>query len=211
MTHSLHRRGTYEELKDEYLLLVTIAAGVNNSPDAKDKLRSVLDEMWKVGPINTGSNETGTILSGVSIDEIKRGFTKVPRIRCCFDSKEKMRAMLKRLIEMDLGISTTISGPRADIEEMCREFGIKPHSANLSLQIWGKKDRLPEEEVLKFVTMCGHGMISKTLVIDTIEKVKAGRMTPEQAAIKIGSPCVCGFFNPTRAIKELQKYVPDNQ
>lgn len=210
MTHSLHRRGTYEELKDEYLLLVTIANGVNNSPDAKDKLRRVLDEMWDVGPVNTGSNETGTILSGVSVDEIKQGFTKVPRIRCCFDSKEKIREMLKRMIAMDLGVSTTISGPRKDIEELCQEFGIHPHSANLSLQVWGTTERLPEEDVMKFITMCGHGLISRALVEDTIQKVKAGRMTPEQGAVRIGTPCVCGFFNPTRAVKLLQKYVPQD-
>ncbi len=208
MTHSLHRRGTYEELKDEYLLLVTIANGVNNSPDAKDKLRRVLDEMWDVGPVNTGSNETGTILSGVSIDEIKQGFTKVPRIRCCFDSKEKIREMLRRLIDMDLGVSVTISGSRKDVEELCQEFGIKPHSVNLSLQVWGRTEKLPEEDVLKFITMCGHGLISRTLVEDTINRVKAGKMTPEQGAVRIGTPCVCGFFNPTRAIALLQKYVP---
>ena len=51
-------------------------------------------------------------------------------------------------------------------------------------------------------------MISKALVVDTIEKVKVGKLTPEQGAIRMGSPCVCGLFNPTRAIAALQKYVP---
>lgn len=210
MTHSLHRRGSYESLKNDYLLLVTAAAGINNE-GSKEKLRKVLDMMWEVGPINTGSNETGTILSGVSIDEIKAGFTKVPRIRCCFDSADKMRKILKALLAEDMGISVTISGPRLDLERMCAEMGIRPHSCNLSLDIWGKKELLPEEEVLEFVTMCGHGMISKTLVIDTIEKVKAGKMTPEQGAVRMGTPCVCGFFNPTRAEQALRKYVPGNR
>jgi len=207
MSHSLHRRGNPETLKHDYILLVTAASGINNE-GSKEKLRQVLDVVWEIGPINTGSNETGTILSGVSLEEIKANFTQVPRVRCCFHGADKMRAVIKRLLELDLGISVTISGPREDIEEMCREFGIKPHSVNFSLDIWGKKEKLPSEEIMEFVTMCGHGLISKSLVVDAIERVKKGALTPEQAAVVIGSPCVCGLFNPARAVSALQKYLP---
>ena len=204
MSHSLHRRGSMESLRHDYLLLVTAASGIN-SANSKEKLRRVLDLVWEIGPINTGSNEVGTILSGVSVEEIKAGFTEVPRVRCVFDSEEKMREIIGRLIEMDLGISVTVSGPRAE------DFGIKPHSANFSLDIWGRREKLPPEEILEFITMCGHGMISKALVVDTIERVKAGKMTPEEGAVRMGSPCVCGFFNPTRAIMALEKYVPKEE
>ena len=207
MSHSMHRRGDPESLKHDYILLVTAASGIN-SEGSKDKLRKVLDLVWEIGPINTGSNEVGTILSGVSIEEIKAGFTAVPRVRCCFDDEKKVRAIVGRLLEMDLGISVAISGPRLAIEQMCKDYGITPHSTNFSLDIWGKKEELPSEEILQFITMCGHGMISKALVVDTIEKVKVGKLTPEQGAIRMGSPCVCGLFNPTRAIAALQKYVP---
>ena len=210
MSHSLHRRGSMESLRHDYLLLVTAASGIN-SANSKEKLRRVLDLVWEIGPINTGSNEVGTILSGVSVEEIKAGFTEVPRVRCVFDSEEKMREIIGRLIEMDLGISVTVSGPRAEVEKMCRDFGIKPHSANFSLDIWGWREKLPPEEILEFITMCGHGMISKALVVDTIERVKAGKMTPEEGAVRMGSPCVCGFFNPTRAIMALEKYVPKEE
>ena len=210
MSHSLHRRGSMESLRHDYLLLVTAASGIN-SANSKEKLRRVLDLVWEIGPINTGSNEVGTILSGVSVEEIKAGFTEVPRVRCVFDSEEKMREIIGRLIEMDLGISVTVSGPRAEVEKMCRDFGIKPHAANFSLDIWGRREKLPPEEILEFITMCGHGMISKALVVDTIERVKAGKMTPEEGAVRMGSPCVCGFFNPTRAIMALEKYVPKEE
>lgn len=133
------------------------ASGIN-SEGSKDKLRRVLDLVWEVGPINTGSNEVGTILSGVSVEEIKAGFTSVPRVRCCFDSADKIREILRRLLELDLGISVVVSGPRLETEAICREFGIQPHSANFSLDIWGKQGQLPPEEVLEFITMCGHGM-----------------------------------------------------
>ena len=76
---------------------------------------------------------------------------------------------------------------------MSKELGIKPHSINLSLDIWGKKEELPSEEILEFVTMCGHGLISQHLVKKVIEDVKSGKKTPRDAAVLIGQPCVCGI------------------
>ena len=210
MSHSLHRRGSLESLKNDFILLVTAASGINNE-DAREKMLKVIDLMWEVGPANTGSNETGTILSGVSLDEIKAGFTKVPRVRCCFDDREKVATIIRRLVEMDLGLSVTISGLRDDIVAMCREINVQPHSVNFSLDIWGKTEELPEEEILEFITMCGHGLISRELVVDTIKKVRQNKLTPEQGAVRIGSPCVCGLFNPSRAIQALQKYVTQDK
>jgi hypothetical protein len=207
MTHTLHRRGSEESLKNDYVLLVTAASGINHW-DSKDKLRKVLQVVWEIGPANIGSQHLGTILQGYSLEEIMNSLNEVPRVRCAFSSKEKMYEVIKRLKEMDLGMSVTVQGPTADILEMTREMGIKPHSVNFSLDIWGKQDELPSEEVLEFVTMCGHGLISQHLVKKTIEEVKSGKKTPEQAAVLIGRPCVCGIYNPDRAVELLRKYVP---
>jgi|SRR5680860_246544 len=206
MTHSLHRRGTTDSLKNDYVLLVTAASGINHI-GSKDKLRQVLELVWEIGPTNIGSNETGTILSGVDLEEIRSNLKEVPRVRCNFANKGKAREAIKKLQELDLGMSVTMSGPTEDILEMCNEFNIKPHSINFSLDIWGKKGKLPAEEVLEFLTMCGHGLVSRYLVEETIEKVKQGKMTPQKAAIKIGHPCVCGIYNPERAEKLFEKYV----
>jgi len=207
MTHTLHRRGTDDSLKNDYVLLVTAASGINHV-GSLDKLRKVLEVIWEVGPANVGSQHLGTVLQGYSLDEIKAALNEVPRIRCAFSSKDKMRSIIHRLQEMDLGISVTVEGPTEDIIEMSREMGIKPHSANLSLDIWGRKGDLPPEDVLEFVTMCGHGLISQHLVKKIIDDVKTGRKTPEKAAVQIGIPCVCGIYNPDRAMQLLQKYVP---
>jgi len=207
MTHTLHRRGTDESLKNDYVLLVTAASGINHV-GSLDKLRKVLEVIWEVGPANVGSQHLGTILQGYSLEEIKAALNEVPRIRCSFSSKEKVHEIIRRLMELDLGMSVTLEGPTTDIIEMSNEMGIKPHSVNLSLDIWGKKEALPSEEILEFVTMCGHGLISQYLVKEVTEDVKSGKKTPEKAAVEIGIPCVCGIYNPDRAVELLQKYVP---
>ncbi|MDR3591139.1 MAG: hypothetical protein P4N41_15910 [Negativicutes bacterium] len=207
MTHTLHRRGTDESLKNDYVLLVTAASGINHE-GSREKLLKVLEVVWEVGPANVGSQHLGTILQGYSLEEIKAALNEVPRVRCSFSSKEKIREIIRRLKELDLGMSVTVEGPTEDLITMSEELGIKPHSVNLSLDIWGKKGELPAEEVLEFVTMCGHGLISQHLVKKVIEEVKAGRKSPEKAAVQIGIPCVCGIYNPDRAVELLQKYVP---
>jgi len=207
MTHSLHRRGTDESLKNDYVVLVTAASGINHV-GSKEGMYKVLDAVFEIGPDNIGSNETGTILSGVTLDEIRAGFTNVPRVRCNYASREKVFAAIKKIKALDTGMSVTISGPTGEILDMCKELGIKPHSVNFSLDIWGKKEKLPSEEVLELLTMCGHGLISRYLVEEIIEKVKKGKMSPQKAAENIGHPCVCGIYNPVRAKELLSKMAP---
>lgn len=207
MTHSLHRRGTPESLKDDYVLLVTAAADVNHY-GSKEKLRKILEVVYEVGPANIGSYDTGTVLAGIKIEEIKAALAEVPRVRCCFSSRAKMLEAIKKIHELDLGMSVTVQGPTEEVEAMAHECGLKLHSVNLSLDIWGKKEALPPEDVLEFVTMCGHGLISQHLVKKLIEEVKAGKKTPKQAAVLTGQPCVCGIYNPDRAEKLFEKYVP---
>lgn len=206
MTHSLHRRGCVESLKDDFVILVTPAVGINHQ-DAGPKLWKILDIITEVGPANIGSYETGTIYTGVTIDDIKANMPETPRVRCTFSSKEKMLEVLRRVKEADLGLSITVSGLNDDVLDMAKELGIKPHSINYSLGIFGRTDLLPAEEVLEYITMCGHGMISRNLVIKLIEDVRRGRKTVKEAAIQMAQPCVCGIFNPDRAEKLLRKYV----
>ena len=65
-------------------------------------------------------------------------------------------------------------------------------------------EKLPAPEILEFTTMCGHGIISRYLVEDIIERVKAGKMSAKNGAIEIGKQCCCGIYNPDRGEKLLQ-------
>jgi hypothetical protein len=208
MTHSLHRRGSACSLKDDFVILVTPAVNVNHVGSGP-KLWKVLDIITEVGPNNIGSYETGTIYTGATIEEIRENMPETPRVRCCFDSKEKMLEVVRRIKEEDLGLSVVLSGLNEDILDMCQELDIKPHSVNYSLGVHGATELLPPEEVLELITMCGHGMISKDLVAKAIEEVKKGKKSPYDAAVMVGQPCVCGIFNVSRAEKLLSKYIQD--
>lgn len=207
MTHSLHRRGSEESLQNDYIILVTSAYGYNHQ-GAREKLLKVLDVIFEAEPDNLGSNETGTIYSGVTIEEIKENLTDVPRVRCCFASKEKMFQVIKKIHEMDLGLSVVISGLIDNIVEMAKEIDVKPHTVNLSLEVWGNVDSLPPKDILEVVTMCGHGLVASGLVEKYIEDVSRGKISPRKAAEKVAHPCVCGFYNPDRAEKVFEKYAP---
>ena len=53
MTHSLHRRGDYKSLRDDFVVLGCPATGVNKAGSAP-KTRKFLSVCYKHGPINLG-------------------------------------------------------------------------------------------------------------------------------------------------------------
>lgn len=210
MSHSLHRRGSACSLKDDFVILVTPAVGINHEGSGS-KLWQVLDIVTEVGPNNIGSYETGTIYSGVTIEEIRNSMPETPRVRCCFDSKDKMFEVLRQIKALDLGLSITVSGLNEEILDMCGQLDIHPHSVNYSVGIHGATEKLPPQELLEIITMCGHGMISRDLVAKAVKEVQSGRKTPHEAAVMVAQPCVCGIFNVTRAEKLLKKYLPKKE
>ena len=78
---------------------------------------------------------------------------------------------------------------------------MKHHTANFSLGVWGKKEKLPSDDILQVTTMCGHALIAPNLVKAMVSEIKAGRKTPEEAAKVLMPQCACGVFNPARAAK----------
>lgn len=195
-----------DNLKNDFVVLVTPAVGVNHE-DSKEKLIAILDKIFELGPNNIGSYETGTIYSGATIEEIKKQLSETPRVRCCFDDKHKVRAFVRFVKDMGFGLSVTISGLIDDVKGIAAEERIVPHSINLSLNMHGRTESLPEQAVLEFVTMCGHGMISRHLVEHLINRVKKGKLRARKAAEIMAKPCVCGIFNTTRAEALIKKFM----
>jgi len=201
MTHTLHRRGTIENLSEDYVVLMQHAVGVNDTdyiPQEQEFLRIAL----RHNPVNIGCETKGNMYS-YPPEEVVAGMLEGGDAHAVFDNPQALTAFLKDLKEADLGISAVVSGIFEDIDKCLEEAGLKHHTANFSLGIWGKTEKLPSDDILEITTMCGHGLISTNLVKAMAEEIRAGRKTAEEAAKALTQNCACGVFNPIRAAKLL--------
>ncbi len=206
MTHTLHRQGTYEELKEDFVVLVMSAKGFND-PGAAPKLGEALKIISKYGPVNIGDMTQGSMYrAGFRIKPVERllkGGHDRSIYHGVFTDLEAVKKVVDELKAADLGMSVVISGLYDEVKNI-----IRPHTVNLFLGIWGKTELLPKhEEVLKICTMCGHQFVSRNLVMKLAQDVKRGRISPEEAAEVMASCCSCGIFNPVRAVKLVKQLV----
>jgi hypothetical protein len=202
MTNTLHRRGTPEALREDFVVFATPSRSM--SPELPAKMRRFTEIVLKHKPVNAGKIEDMAMrrIDPRRIDEEMRDQIA---ITATFDNVKAVASVVAELKEADLGIPINISGLLEEVSECCRGAGLKRHSAEQSLGVFGKTDRLPPREVVEIDTMCGHGMVSFNLIKKIIEEVKLERMTPEQGAYHLAKPCECGAFNPTRARHMLEK------
>ena len=206
MTHSLHRRGDLESLKDDFVVLGCPATGVNK-PGSAPKTRKFLSICYKHGPINLGDMKTGNIYN-TTMDDILNNVTDGTIVQCTFDKRDKIVALLKELKERRPGISVIISGVTDIVQQCMNEAGLGHiHSLEYSLGTWGETEKLPDYPVLKMVTMCGHGMIPSDLVGKMVRDVKRGRRTVEDCCLEVAQCCTCGNYNVTRGKKLFKELV----
>ncbi len=202
MTHSLHRCGTIESLKGDYVLLARVAG----RPPVAPELARIAEIIFEVGPTNTGSSRIKTNMAlGFDKEEFIRQIPGASVLLASFSSKEKIGQALKKLIEADLGISIVVSGLIDEVIPLAQELGLRPHTINLSMGIIGKTEKLPEQEILDLTTMCGHALIAANLVRKSIREVASGAKTPREASTTLAKPCVCGIFNLDRSDLLLAK------
>jgi hypothetical protein len=162
------------------------------------------------GAVNAGQIRVGSILRFSSIEHFKEEVEKAERIQSLytvFDDKERVEALLKDVVEADMGLSVVVSGLFDEVDGMCQQLGIKRHTAQCSLGVWGKVERLPPKEILDITTMCGHSMVSPSLVRRTAAEVKNDTISLEEAGQILARPCLCGIFNPRRAEELLERYI----
>jgi hypothetical protein len=179
------------------------AKGVNEV-GSNVKLQRFLEIMNQYGPVNLGDMRTGNRYITTSQKIIDKA-SDTSIVHGVFDNRESLIRALKALKEEDLGISVIVSGLLGDVQECCQEAGVKRHTCETSLGIWGKKERLPDEDILRFTTMCGHGQVPFNLVKKMIADIKEGRLSVGEAAEELAKPCQCGVFNPKRAEAMLEE------
>jgi len=203
MTNTLHRQGTAENLKGDYVLFATSAGGYNRE-GCTDKMKEFLRIAMRHQPINVravGGRPT-------TIAALEEALAKTPVLTTAtvtFDNLAALQAAVIDLVKADLGISINISGLLEEVSECCRGAGITRHSVEHSLGFRGRTERLPAYPVLEINTMCGHGLVSFNLIKKVADYVKLDRLTPEKGAEYLARPCVCAAFNTTRAAQLLRQ------
>jgi hypothetical protein len=207
MSHALHRHGTAEQLRNDYTFYARASRFVNRD-GCGSKLRKILGILLEEKKlVNFGSAQAGkSYEAGLRPEEYSATLDKAYGVAGCFSDKEAVRSVLKKLKDADTGISIVISGLIDEIVKIAHEIGLKPHTAFLSLGVYGKRALLPGDEVLQVTTMCGHGMVGSKLTKVVIERVKAGKMTPEKGAHLLAQPCPCGIFNTDRCRTILEEW-----
>ncbi|MCS7239887.1 MAG: hypothetical protein NZ651_01350 [Candidatus Bipolaricaulota bacterium] len=199
MTHSLHRFGQYQEM--DFVWQVYHAKGINDK-NIPEKLRTVMEVVKELGSENWGDVKTGPIVC-TSEETIRSRLTVQSRLRGVFTRREQVVRFLRRLKELDLGLSVIIAGELSQVLSACQEAGLTPHTVNYSIGVFGRTDLLPDEEVLGVTSMCGHHMVAAALVERLRERVRRGAVSAEEAGRRLACLCPCGIFNPVRASKLL--------
>ena len=210
MSHSAHRCGTVRNLQNDYTMYARTSRYVNRE-GCGPKLRKILEIFLSENPMNFGSSHSGrSFAAGLDPEEYARSLDTAYAVACCFSSASAIRNVLGKLKEADTGISIVVSGLIEEIKKIAGEVDLKPHTVLLSLGVHGRKELLPEEKVLEITTMCGHGLVATHLVEEVAEKVKEGKMTPEQGARLLAQPCPCGIFNLDRCVELLNEQLSEN-
>jgi hypothetical protein len=197
-------------LKDDYVILVMAASAYNKDASTPGKYKEYLRIMLRHNPVNLGGMGIGHLCDSTpdkiiaAIDEV---FPNLPMVHGVFSTREDLVEALRDIREADLGLSIIVSG-LVDATSCCaKEAGLKRHSINYSLGIWGDTEMLPDERIQQISSMCGHAMISFNLVKKAVEDIKEGRISAEEAACELAKPCVCGVFNPARAKRLLEEFL----
>jgi hypothetical protein len=219
MTNTLHRYGPASSFENDYIIFASPSNG-KNEIGCISKLKRFLEMALPFNPVNLGDPVHGgawrpsyhlTTISNWKRD-MKPDFRKVidginepASVVAIFDNREAAQNFLKAVRQADLGLSVNISTSIEGAKACCRYAGIIRHSVGYSLGFEGNTDKLPDDQVLKLSTMCGHGMISANLAKKMIDWVKENRRTPEEAVTYMSRFCSCGVFNPKRAVTVLKE------
>jgi len=197
MTHTLHRQGNIESLKEDYIVLVV---GMDIPFGAcRMRLRRKFPGIYET---------VKKTLLNLGMLNVLRTIKKIrPRRRCqgpVFNNKKELVAYLKELKEKRTGKSVVVSGLFEEVNECLKEINLTPHTVQFSLGIFGKKELLPRDEILEITTMCGHHTISPRLVEKLARDVRDGKISSKEAVRVMSRQCVCAVCNESRAQKLIE-------
>lgn len=209
MTHTLHRTGAEQSLSEDFVVLMMPSKDINHERSAP-KLRRFFELALEQGAVKIGDCRSGNEYYQGGVENVVSTVEDRAVIHAVFKDETTLVSMLKALKEEDLGLSVVVSGLFDRVGKCCREAGLKPHTINQSLGRWGRTEQLPPDPILEINTMCGHGMVTVSLIHKVVDDVRSGRVTPKEGAEELFKPCMCGIFNPHRAAKLLAALAAGN-
>lgn len=222
MTNTLHRFSEHyafepppepRTVDNDFIVFAMATRGVNDDNIA-EKCRTFARLALAHNPVNVGDATKGGVYrpdqaltplvhwrraDRPDAARVLEGIDGNTTIAAVFRTRSDMEGFVRDLKAADLGVSINISAPVDAAAACCKAAGVTRHSVEFSLGFQGRVERLPDRPVLEISTMCGHGMVSHTLVRKLLDWVKEGRRTPAQATRYLARFCTCGVFNPTRA------------
>lgn len=205
MTHTLHRSGSVESLSIDYPILMIAAQGIN-SKNSAPQFKKALEIILKHNPVNIGDMKTGNYFRK-GLKPVLNSTKENSIVHGVFTNRKDLEECLKELRDAQLGPSVVVSGLFSEVWDSLKKIGLKPHSLNIALGVWGKTSLLPEQSILDITTMCGHHCVSPLLVKKMISDVKRDKISIEEAARELAKPCVCGVFNTLRAERLLEDLI----
>ena len=203
MSHTLHRCGKHDDLKNDFVVFCMSAKTVN-AKGSGPKMRKFFEILKKYPAVNFGDVKTGSRFNS-DWQTIHDGYKDQSVAHYVFSDAEAVAKILKELKEADLGLSVIVSGVFEKVGELCRQAGLPMHTVEYSGGVMGRTERLPKGPVLSITTMCGHGLVSANLVKKMATQVKKGKKSLPEAAAELAKPCMCGVFNAQRAERLLME------
>jgi hypothetical protein len=202
MTNTLHRRGSEEDLRRDFVLFCLPTRSI--TPELPEKLRRFTEIALQHGPVSANRLE-GRSVTAIDLTRIEEELEDGYCLHAVYDNVEAVACAVRDLVEADLGLPINISGPLAEVQGCCKQAGISRHSVEQSLGVSGRLDELPRPEVVELNSLCGHGLVGYNLIEAVIGHVRTARIGIEEAARLLARPCQCGCFNPTRASQVLER------
>ena len=126
MTHTLHRRGTIDNLGNDYVIFAMSAKGVNDKGSAA-KLRSFLRIAMRHNPVNMGDMRTGNMYQA-ALQEILERIGDTSIVHAVFTDPDTVTEMLREVKEADLGVSVVASGIFERVNGVRKLLGPRLHA-----------------------------------------------------------------------------------
>src|SRR5512146_565285 len=135
MTHTLHRQGTVESLRGDYVWLMYQSQGINDT-NIKPKAQEFIAAAEAVGCENWGDVKSGSIVE-LGVDYVKEHVSDRSRLRGVFATRGQGAEGLRQIKEREVGLSVVISGLLDEVLPACDDAGVTPHTINYSFGVWG--------------------------------------------------------------------------